>query len=565
MKHDWTRPLPLNRRFLLLLLPLLALEAGLFWKYTSEFLTPDGIFYLSRRLDSPEALWKVFAHLDDVHNYRPLTYVMATPLYWMAGLDPFPYHLAAILFHAANTLLVFWFSWLVLRSEAAALASAFFVGLHGAASRVAFGISFLSDLSYLAFYVLALISFVKSERAPPAARRWYLLSLVFFLLSLLCKEPAVTLPAALLLALTLVAGLSPSTGYSRYPWRRALVRTAPFWLVAVLYLGWFGWLTKGSFVPENPDHPYEVSFSMGTLLEKHQYLRWGFNLPGGYATMADHPSISAMAQRLLPAEMAAGFGTISDFYLYLIGPVWALWLVVTGKAALLPNVAAGALLTPLLLVSLLILARSLFRSWAGSDKTAWFGILFFLLGIAPVLFLAKKTMLHNLYLPVVGLGLVVGTCAREWGLQSARARTTGVLAALVLVTCGINNIISSLRDSWPVTTSRKAQTYLEDLQRLYPKLPAGAILYFEKTGDPDWPWLVDVGNLYRLYYRDPSLVTLFGDYGQPVPQAGPAQTLLRLCEVNGHLTACGQTDLPTLREQPPAPAGLPALAVPPGN
>jgi hypothetical protein len=145
-------------------------------------------------------------------------------------------------------------------------------------------------------------------------------------------------------------------------------------------------------------------------------------------------------------------------------------------------------------------------------------------------------MIHNLYVPVAGLAIVLGYLVRE--LRNGRVGSwERVLAASIpaaLLVGGMLSIARNLNEEWPVVSSRRARAYLADVQRLYPKLSADTVLYFERTGDPDWPWFTEGGNLYRLYYREANLLTLFGDRGEEIP-IGTGRTLVRLREKNGRL------------------------------
>lgn len=528
---------PFRKGFAACLLLLVGLEVALFWRYTAEFMTPDGIYYLARRPESPAALRELFSTLDDVDNYRPASYLIPTLIYKAAGLEPFFYHVAVIALHGLITLLVFWLAWVILRSETVALAAAAFFGFHRAAARVVFGITFISDLTYAALCTFALVGFFKYERGDGI--RWYYLSLAAFSMGLLCKEPAITLPVVLLLSLFWIKDLSPG---GVFLWRRHLIHTMPFLGVACLYFVWLGLLSKGQYVPREPDHPYQVSFSAGTVLGKQRYLKAAFNLPDRYATMGGHPSISGAAKRFLPDNLGRNFEQWSDFYLYAIGPAWLVWLIASGKSELLSMYFAWATLTPMILISLVLLVRGLTRCLRRGDMTPWFGLAFFLIATTPVLFLAKKTMLHNLYLPVVGLSLMVGYIMKEYLRGDRfRSRVLAVFVSVPLIVAGAYAVHEDSKEIWPVTTSRMARTYLQDVQRLHPELPSRAILYFEKTGNPEWPWLTDRGNLYRLYYGRPDLRVLFGDYDQLVPAVNPIETLIRLGESKGHLVPFTKT------------------------
>ena len=340
-----------------------------------------------------------------------------------------------------------------------------------------------------------------------------------------------------------VPGISLETDGRPLTFRLALNRTLPFWILSILYLGWFAFLTSGRFFPQSPSHPYHVALSWETILSKHQYVEWAFNL-ARFNTIAEHPAIAGLMTRFLPAGVAEFFKQSSDFWVYLMGPVWILWLAIKGEWQSLSEVFVDALATPLVVISVLVLVRSLLRySRRNDDKAALYGFLFFVLVLSPVLMLpVDKTMRHNLYVPVVGLGIVVGEFVRvRWRQAGGRLNKLAALTIpVMLVVAGIDYTSASFKDSWPTTSSRAANKYLEDVQRVPPKLPKGAILYFERTGMPDWPFLTGGGDLFRVFYGDQTLVTMFGDNGEKVPSAGyPGGAVFRFRERDGMLIPVG--------------------------
>jgi hypothetical protein len=224
--------------------------------------------------------------------------------------------------------------------------------------------------------------------------------------------------------------------------------------------------------------------------------------------MAAHPTITAMAARLMPASFNDFFMNASDFWIYLIGPVWMFWLTLKAEWHTLREIAVYAMATPLVVISLFLLVRR-----NNNYKTVLFGFLMCVLVLSPVLILpASKTMLHNFYVPAVGMALVVGEFVRG-------RRFPALLVPALLVSVGVYYLATDLDISWPTTTARAANRYLEDVKRFHHRFPKGAIQYFETTGMPNWPFLTGGGDLFRVFYGDQSLVTMFGDYGHAAPES----------------------------------------------
>lgn len=131
-------------------------------------------------------------------NIHPLTMVSLILNYEVSGLEPFSYHLINLLFHLANTFLVFLFLYrLFPRSPWPGIITAMLFALHPLHVESVAWISERKDVLYTFFLLLGLINwfaFLKNKK-----RSTYLLVLLFFILSLLSKPAAVIFPLMLIL------------------------------------------------------------------------------------------------------------------------------------------------------------------------------------------------------------------------------------------------------------------------------------------------------------------------------------------------------------------------------
>jgi tetratricopeptide (TPR) repeat protein len=146
-------------------------------------------------------------------NYHPLTWLSHTLDCSLYGLQPAGHHLTSLLFHTANTVLVFvLFRRLTGAVWRSAVVAALF-GLHPLHIQSVAWVSERKDVSSAFFFLLSLLAYgryvaaargrrsVVSSQWSVVSGRWfpYLLSLVLFALGLLCKPMLVTLPVVLLL------------------------------------------------------------------------------------------------------------------------------------------------------------------------------------------------------------------------------------------------------------------------------------------------------------------------------------------------------------------------------
>jgi tetratricopeptide (TPR) repeat protein len=131
-------------------------------------------------------------------NYHPLTTLSWAVEYTLFGLEPTYYHATNLFLHVVNVLLVFrLMQWLAESLEVATIVALFFA-VHPLHVEAVCFVSQRKDLLYSVFFLGALISYVRHVRRN-VHYRYLLVALFFFVLSLLSKSMAVTLPVVLLL------------------------------------------------------------------------------------------------------------------------------------------------------------------------------------------------------------------------------------------------------------------------------------------------------------------------------------------------------------------------------
>jgi len=130
-------------------------------------------------------------------NWHPVTWLSHMLDYKLFGLRAGAHHLVNLLFHTANTLLLF----VVLRRMTGALWASAFVaaifGLHPLHVESVAWVSERKDVLSTFFWMLTMWAYVRYAERPKAGR--YLLVLTFFVLGLMAKPMLVTLPFVLLL------------------------------------------------------------------------------------------------------------------------------------------------------------------------------------------------------------------------------------------------------------------------------------------------------------------------------------------------------------------------------
>lgn len=170
-------------------------------------------------------------------HWHPLTMISYAFDYAVWGLDPFGYHLTNVILHALNTFLVFVLTVRLIEyrgissfipnpsSLIPAFVTALLFGIHPLHVESVAWISERKDVLCAFFYLLGLISYISYISAK--SLRSYVLSLLFFVLALMSKPMAVSLPVVLLIV-------------DWFPLKRLNVKTAsiekiPFFALSLLF------------------------------------------------------------------------------------------------------------------------------------------------------------------------------------------------------------------------------------------------------------------------------------------------------------------------------------------
>jgi tetratricopeptide (TPR) repeat protein len=143
-------------------------------------------------------------------NWHPLTWLSHTADYAMWGLNPLGHHLTSILFHGLNTFLVVVLITRLIRlrhntsfkQEHALIAAAvtgLLFGIHPVHVESVAWVSERKDVLYAFFYLLSILSYLRYRSSQKRRALSYSVCLFFFILSLMSKPMAVTLPFVLIL------------------------------------------------------------------------------------------------------------------------------------------------------------------------------------------------------------------------------------------------------------------------------------------------------------------------------------------------------------------------------
>ena len=215
----------------------------------NDFVNWDDPYYINenlhiRSLDVQFLKW-MFSTFH-MQNWHPLTWLSHAIDYALWGLNPMGHHLTSIIFHALNTVLVVI---LIMRlfneqhvqqsvsqspneygkaSLFTALVTGIFFALHPLHVESVAWISERKDIICAFFFLLSMLSYVNYAGAvKKKTALQYIFSLLFFILALMSKPMAVTLPIVLLiLDFYPLERLSVRSAFTRH--RKVLIEKIPF-------------------------------------------------------------------------------------------------------------------------------------------------------------------------------------------------------------------------------------------------------------------------------------------------------------------------------------------------
>ena len=333
-------------------------------------------------------------------SFRPVQSISYAIDFAIGGTNPRVYHLSNIIYHTITVLLVFRLVHILTGVWRAALLAALLFATHPIQTEAVAYLMGRRDLLSTLFYLLGILSFIRYRESRS---RWLLgAAAAAYLLAVVSKEIAVTFPLVCL-GYDLLRRVEPQPNEPI----RALLRRLGGSLTHVLresalfYLIGFG---------------VAVVVGARTYVAFTSYFQWRLHDPGIQEIRllnAARGVVHYIKLLLFPA-------TLSADYSYNAFPVTDSWGDLGGWLALLT--------LGLIFFGVLTLATY--------SKVAAFGGLWFFITLLPVsqiIPLHGKMAEHYLYLPVVGVALMVGTILDRWA-KTPRAiqRLTVGLSALLL-------------------------------------------------------------------------------------------------------------------------------------
>jgi 4-amino-4-deoxy-L-arabinose transferase-like glycosyltransferase len=163
-----------------MLITIIAYSSSLF----NGFVWDDDSYIRNNPLVQSFNLPDIFSSFS-MGNYHPLTMFSLAIEYKLFGLNEAGFHVVSLVLHLLNVFLVFNLILRLTGQFQIAIVASLLFGIHPMHVESVAWISERKDLLYSAFFLVALIYYVKFTQNE--TKKYYFLSLLFFLLSLLSK------------------------------------------------------------------------------------------------------------------------------------------------------------------------------------------------------------------------------------------------------------------------------------------------------------------------------------------------------------------------------------------
>jgi hypothetical protein len=214
--------LSLERRYLFATIAIIiGITAICYGRFIDNYFAYDDFAIMEHVIRGPAAVLQGYNYI-----LRLVANAIHWPLYYGFGLKPLGYNLFCIGLNALNAIILFFLVRMLFGNHVLASLSAILFAASSVGCDAIFWKAAYATPLNLAFYMLTLIAYLRFRRE--GNQRYFYLSIVLFILAILSKEEAASLPFVILLIELLIL---------KVPCDWSLVRkTIPYGVVIILYL-----------------------------------------------------------------------------------------------------------------------------------------------------------------------------------------------------------------------------------------------------------------------------------------------------------------------------------------
>ena len=442
----------------------------IFFNDPRHFFIADSLMWMKYRHHSVGEFLAGFLHVDPALLYRPLSQrAVESVLFPLAGLNPLPYRVVGFILFFACTVAVYALAETLTESRRIAWLTVLVFAPHLIHAFPTYDVSFTPELLFTVFCLSSAVFYVRYIRTRN--RSALTISVALFVLGLLSKESAAALPLALLAIWFLLPRQERGKGWSLLPHFAIL---AVYLAFAVGYLH-IRQLNLDNVLLGNTSSVSDYTFGKGGHILENiaAAFSWAFGIPSGV-----HGQWSFTAQSMLT------------------------WL------------KALRILTCLGAICVFFTSQRNFLL---------LGIAWFLILAAPGLPLVNHFLPYYLFAALAGFALAAGLVLDWLYAQCSKISRTAAMVGTAILLAGWTRSHATtanllvINHSLLGVASRISAATVEDIQTLYPTLPAGARVVLFNEDIPSAPGDQVGGALLQLAYKDPTLVTDYVTLGFSIP------------------------------------------------
>jgi len=246
-----------------LLSGILLLTLIVYWSTFSNGFVWDDVVYVQRNpLLSPLNINTIFTSYL-AGNYHPLTVLVHAIEYKFFGYTESGYHVVNVVIHLINTLLVFFLIRNLSQDYWIAFIATLLFGIHPMHVESVAWIAELKDLLYTLFFLASMLAYQRYLDRQKS--KWYMMAIGFFLLSLLSKGMAVSLPVVLLLIDFVKGRLSD---------RKVWLEKIPFFVLSIV----FGIIAIAAQQAEEALHTDTIPLAQRIIFAFYGYVNYIYKL-----------------------------------------------------------------------------------------------------------------------------------------------------------------------------------------------------------------------------------------------------------------------------------------------
>lgn len=460
----------------------------LFYPAFSTFFTNDDFFHLAisraRSLKDFLSFFNLWSSAGSFPNYRPIS----IQVYYffgrvISGLNPVGYRLISFAVFFLVIYLVYLFVKRITKSETISLISAFLYATSATHFAHLYYSGAFQELSLVLFFLISSIYFFDFLRKTRL--RYYLISILAFILALMSKETAVVLPFILALLF-----LYSRKQKARLTVKRFVGLIIPYLLILVGYfylrVFHYGFATGDSYIWD-----FSIKRSVNTL---GWYGLWSLNLP-----------------EMLVDFVGPGLRFNPNLFRY-----WS--------KEIIPILI-------LFLVEIVSIFYLIFKSKILNRKSLFitlFCLSWFLITLVPVLFLPLHKFTFYLTLPIIGVVFFISYLL----ITNYQLLITVVFVASWLALSFLTLKLTS-ETNWITQGAKTARNVYKYFQTNGGKYKGKTIVFYDTKDDSSLPWsptqvLKDVlsnNNFFQVFY-DGKLAVLYGGKQKGNPNAIPSRQFL---------------------------------------